>query len=138
LWADGLVPPFFAQMGPSVLDTNVFLKNVGSGIKWESLEELEYHLKVVPSSKSEVLPLRCARQDGDQNGDEEGGGKREGSSSVWSFVRTMAHATHGTLAAPMSRPAHAAPLPAMRSLLCLAVLLSSINTENSRPAARPG
>ena len=49
LSADGLAPPFFAQMGPSVLDSNVFLKNSGSGIKWESLEEVESHPTVVLS-----------------------------------------------------------------------------------------
>ena len=52
--ADGLAPPFFAQMGPSVLDNNVFLKNVGSGIKWESLEEQEFQVKVESSSECEV------------------------------------------------------------------------------------
>ena len=38
---DGLAPPFFAQMGPSVVDSSVFLKNVGSGIKWDSLTEID-------------------------------------------------------------------------------------------------
>jgi hypothetical protein len=38
--ADGLVPPFYAQIGPSILDANIFLKNTGSGIKWESLAEV--------------------------------------------------------------------------------------------------
>ena len=43
--SEGLSPPFYAQMGPSVLDENVILKNTGSGISWESLHA--DHSKIV-------------------------------------------------------------------------------------------
>ena len=60
LLADGLAPPFFAQMGPSVLDNNVFLKNIGSGIKWETLEEIESNPTVGLSLESGIpKPVLC-------------------------------------------------------------------------------
>jgi hypothetical protein len=46
-------------MGPSVLDNNVILKNVGSGIKWESLEEIESATSVGLLCESEVL--KCSK-----------------------------------------------------------------------------